>query len=115
MEVISEAPQLNTFVPLLEHQTATPASFYSGPPVLHYHSQRCKIILRSSDMARSAAVQRLGQGGEKLIATNGNSSNRENELAPPAEEETSAQRIISDIDVWVTSESVPRDHVSLSH
>jgi hypothetical protein len=66
-------------------------------------------------MARSPAVQRLGQGGEKLIATNGNSSNGENEQAPPAEEETSAQRIISDIDVWVTSESVPREHGGRSH
>lgn len=107
MEVISDAPQANSFVPLIEHQSATPASFYSGPPVLHYYSQRCKVIIFESDIPKSPALQTLAQGAVKLNMTNGNSVNEGSiaEVPNPAEV-SSAQKIISDIDVWVTSESV---------
>lgn len=98
MEILSEAPEVTSFVPLIEHQSTTPASFYSGPPVLHYYSQRCKVIVLESDITKSPAVQRLTQGGEKTNP-NGNNSNGDS-----IEEETSAQRVVSDIDVWVTSE-----------
>jgi chloride channel, nucleotide-sensitive, 1A len=103
MEIIFEGPQVNAFVPLIEHQSATPASFYSGPPVLHYYSQRCRVIVPESDLSRSAAVQRLAQAGEKLN-TNGNSSNGGSAEVPSELEEISSQRVIGDIDVWVTSE-----------
>lgn len=103
MEIILQAPEVTAFVPLIEHQSATPASFYSGPPVLHYHSQRCKVIVHESDLNKSAAVQRLAQGGEKL-STNGNSSNGDDAGVLPPAEDTSAQRIVGNIDVWVTSE-----------
>lgn len=105
MEVIAEAPEANSFVPLIEHQSATPASFYSGPPVLHYYSQRCKILVLESDVAKSAAIQRLAQGGGQGNATNGGSSTNgasSNEL--PTAEEGVAPQTIDNIDVWVTSE-----------
>ena len=99
MEILSEAPQVNSFVPLIEHQSATPASFYSGPPVLHYHSQRCKVLVLESDLTKSAAIQRLVEGGGNLNATNGDSSNG------AASEEGLRRRTVNDIDAWVTSES----------
>jgi chloride channel, nucleotide-sensitive, 1A len=104
MEVISDAPEANSFVPLIEHQSATPASFYSGPPVLHYNSQRCKVIVLESDIAKSPAIQRLAQDGEKVNATNGNSSNGDMTEDAPPPEESLTQRTIKDIDIWVTSE-----------
>jgi chloride channel, nucleotide-sensitive, 1A len=106
MEIIAQAPEVNSFVPLIEHQSATPASFYSGPPVLHYHSQRCKILVLEGDVAKSAEIQRLAQDGEKLNTTNGNGSNGAVTEELPAAEDGLAQRIVNDIDVWVTSESV---------
>lgn len=30
-------PVLDAYTPLAEHESRTPASFYEGPPVLHYH------------------------------------------------------------------------------
>ena len=95
---------MTSFVPLIEHQSTTPASFYSGPPVLHYHSQRCKVIVLEGDMSKSAAVQRLAQGGVKLNTSNGDSANGGDVEAQTLAEENSVQRVISDIDVWVTSE-----------
>ena len=107
MEIIAEAPEVSSFVPLIEHQSATPASFHSGPPVLHYYSQRCKILVLESDVAKSAVFETLARGGEQGQATNGSSSNGalSNELH--AVEGGFARRTIDDIDVWVTSESVP--------
>jgi chloride channel, nucleotide-sensitive, 1A len=107
MEIIFEAPEITAFVPLIEHQSTTPASFYSGPPVLHYHSQKCKVIVIESDLNKSAALQRLVQGGEKLHTNgsgNGNSSNSDEMGLLPPIEDTSAQRVVGNIDVWVTSE-----------
>ncbi|KAF7510222.1 hypothetical protein GJ744_006918 [Endocarpon pusillum] len=118
MEIITEAPEVTSFVPLIEHQSTTPASFYSGPPVLHYHSQRCKLILLESDMSKSAAVQRLAQASEKLNTLNGESANGGDVEAQSLVEEISVQRIISDIDVWVTSEKLllysPSSEVGIS-
>lgn len=102
MEILSEAPQVLSFVPLIEHQSATPASFYSGPPVLHYHSQGCKVLVLESDVTKSAAIQRLVEGARDLNATNGNSSNNSN---GPATEGGLTRRTIDNIDVWVSSES----------
>jgi chloride channel, nucleotide-sensitive, 1A len=107
MEIILEAPEVTAFVPLIEHQSTTPASFYSGPPVLHYHSQRCKVIVLESDLNKSAALQRLAQGGEKLSTNgnrNGNNSNGDEVGVLPPVEHTSVQRVVGNIDVWVTSE-----------
>jgi chloride channel, nucleotide-sensitive, 1A len=107
METIYEAPDITAFVPLIEHQSATPASFYSGPPVLHYHSQRCKVIVLESDLNKSIPLHRLAQGGEKLHTNgsgNGNSSNGDETGLLPPNEDSSAQRVVGNIDVWVTSE-----------
>ena len=103
MEVISKAPEVSDFVPLIEHLSATPASFYSGPPVLHYYSQRCQVIVLEGDMNKSAAFQRLVQGA-KRSNTNGNSSNGNDAEVSSLADEVSAQRVIDGIDVWVTSE-----------
>ncbi len=108
MEIISKAPEVTAFVPLIEHQSTTPASFYSGPPVLHYHSQRCKVIVLESDIPKSVAVQRLAQEGEKLNTLNGDTANRVDVEAQSSADETPVRRVISNIDVWVTSEWVFR-------
>ncbi len=108
MEIIHQAPEVTAFVPLIEHQSITPASFYSGPPVLHYHSQRCKVIVVESDMLKSAAVQRLAQGGETLNTSIGDTTNGVDVEAQSSAEDNPVRRVISNIDVWVTSEWVFR-------
>ncbi len=109
MEVIFEAPAVTAFVPLIEHQCATPSSFYSGPPVLHYHSQNCKVIVLEDDVSKSAAIQRLVQGSEKVNANKESGSNGDSTEKPPGADEISAQVVVCDVDVWVTSVYVISD------
>jgi hypothetical protein len=90
MEVLQEAPNSSTFVPLSEHQSATPASFYSGPPVLHYHSRRCKVVILERDLNLSPALTALARETEKTSTT--------------AEPVTNGNDEQNDVDVWVTSE-----------
>jgi hypothetical protein len=103
MEVLQEAPNSSTFVPLSEHQSATPASFYSGPPVLHYHSGRCKVVILERDLNLSPALTALARQSENTSTTaepvtNGNGEQGEEE------DEPDKQKVLDDVDVWVTSE-----------
>lgn len=102
MEVLDSAPSTGSFVPLAEHQSTTPASFHSGPPVLHYYSDRCKVIVLEDELQYSSALANF--------VTQASQPAHSNEPAAAAEEGTNgthlAQKSIEDIDVWVTSEYV---------
>jgi nucleotide-sensitive chloride channel 1A len=103
MEVLQEVPNSSAFVPLSEHQSATPASFYSGPPVLHYHSGRCKVVILERDLSLSPALTILARETEKTSTTtepvtNGNGEQGEED------DEPIKQKVVGDVDVWVTSE-----------
>ena len=88
MEALSSAPETSSFVPIAEHQSRTPSSFYSGPAVLHYHSQRCKIVILERELLASPELNALRGENTASSAT----QDDEKELA------------IDGIDVWVTSE-----------
>lgn len=94
MEAINSSPEASSFVPLAEHQSRTPSSFYSGPPVLYHHSQRCKIVILERELLATPALSALhGQGGANNSAASQNQQDSdEKEVA------------ISDVDIWVTSE-----------
>lgn len=86
MEALTTSPETASFVPLAEHQSRTPSSFYSGPPVLYHHSQRCKIVVLERELLANPLLNDLRdntatsqEGDEKEVA-------------------------ISDVDTWVTSE-----------
>ena len=91
MEVLSSAPESSSFVPLAEHQSRTPSSFYSGPPVLHYHSQRCKIVILERELLASSALNAL-RGENATSASITTQDDDEKEVA------------IDGVDAWVTSE-----------
>jgi nucleotide-sensitive chloride channel 1A len=98
MEVLREAPKVTSFVPLVEHQSATPASFYSGPPVLHYYSDRCKVLILDRDLSSVPALAdfangRTGDSGENGTAINGDG----------ALEGEGVYKTMEDVDIWVTS------------
>ena len=97
MEVIHEAPKVSSFTPLAEHQSQTPESFYSGPPVLYYRSQRAQLIILESELTASPALSKLVDAK----STNGTVVNGERE---EEEEEHEQEKIIEGIDIWVTSE-----------
>ncbi|KAJ5524183.1 hypothetical protein N7494_010833 [Penicillium frequentans] len=94
MESLSTAPEASSFVPIAEHQSRTPSSFYSGPPVLHYHSQRCKIVILERDLIANPVLNALR--GESATA-NGASAQAD-------EDEESTEVAIEGVDTWVGSE-----------
>lgn len=98
MESLKEPPQVATFIPLAEHRSATPASFYTGPPVLHYYSDRSKIIVLARESRDNSLLQPLLKHAqvveqEQNGATNGTSETHDD-----------SQQVVEDVDVWVTSE-----------
>ncbi|KAJ5688891.1 hypothetical protein N7462_003283 [Penicillium macrosclerotiorum] len=99
MEVLQTPPETSTYVTIAEHQSRTPASFVNGPPVLHYHSQRCKVVILERDLVANPALNALR--GERA-STNGNAA-----AAPQdTEDEESVEIAIEGVDTWVTSEKL---------
>lgn len=88
MEVLRTAPEASTFVPIAEHQSRTPSSFHDGPAVLHYQSQRCKVVILERDLVANPALNAL-RGANAL---NGSAEDEEKEVS------------IEDVETWVTSE-----------
>lgn len=92
MEILHSPPSSSTFIPLAEHQSQTPESFYSGPPVLHHLSRGCKIVILDQDLKSSPALSGLQAGGNG--STNGEDGDGDKEV------------IVEGVDVWIASEYV---------
>lgn len=111
MEVLRSPPSTSSYVPLAEHQARTPASFYSGPPVLHYLSERCKVVILERDLLAAPALNALRGEHTSSGTANGN-ENGLNGSAQAAqngegeEEELGKEIVIDGVDVWVTSQYV---------
>jgi chloride channel, nucleotide-sensitive, 1A len=110
MEILHTPPVPSSYTSLTLHQSRTPVSFYEGPPVLHYHSGRCKVIILGSDLKALPALNTLrgpafdSNGGEvngSATATTTTALERNDaELNPLDDEEV----VIDDVDIWVASE-----------
>ncbi|CAF9937806.1 hypothetical protein IMSHALPRED_000553 [Imshaugia aleurites] len=106
MELIHQAPTTSSFTPLAVHQSQTPESFYSGPPVLYHHSPSATLSLHASDLAAAPALSALANGarrganGTAAVAVNGDGAAAEEEEEEDEDEEIE----IPGVDVWVTSE-----------
>ncbi|KAI2411147.1 hypothetical protein LOZ41_004467 [Ophidiomyces ophidiicola] len=98
MEVFHDAPNPSSFVPLAEHQSRTPASFYSGPPILHHLSERCKVIILEAELVSTPALSDLRPSNVEH-GVNGSSS-AEGPQSPRQE------IAIDGVDVWVTAEKL---------
>ncbi|OJI81874.1 hypothetical protein ASPTUDRAFT_45192 [Aspergillus tubingensis CBS 134.48] len=91
MESITAPPDTTTYIPLAEHQSRTPSSFHSGPPILYSQHQNCKLVLLERE---ALAVPALGALRDASTA-NGTT-----------EEEAAEDKeiVIPGVNVWVTSE-----------
>lgn len=116
METLRAPPATTSFTPLAEHQSRTPASFYSGPPVLHYHSERCKVVILERDLAAAPSLNALrgqvvsnGDVAAAAAAVNGSSASLAGHAATAAAAaggEEDKEVVIDGVNVWVTSEYV---------
>ncbi|KIW68495.1 hypothetical protein PV04_04437 [Phialophora macrospora] len=103
MEILREAPKPSSFIPLIEHQSSTPASFYTGPPVLHYYSDRSKLLVLEHEAHSIPALAPLLEASapqtdhdSQASTTNGTSDANG----------TGKQRVVSELDVYVTSDKL---------
>lgn len=92
MESLKSPPETSSFVLLADHQARTPVSFHDGPPVLHYHSKRCKLTILERDLRSIPALSAISP-----TETGANGNATEN-----AEEDKEV--VVDGVDVWVTSE-----------
>ena len=93
MEVISTAPTESRFTSLSAHQSQTPASFHSDPPVLHHRSPSTTILINSNDLESAPAFHKLAP------------PQRSNGSAHAATNEDEGHEItVNGLDIWVTSE-----------
>ena len=98
MEALQTAPEESAFIPLAEHQSRTPSSFYSGPPVLHYHSQSCKVVILERDLLATPILNALRGANH--------TANGDNILSDAAQGQDgeSTEIAIDGVETWVTSE-----------
>lgn len=95
MEPLHAAPEPASFVPIAEHQSRTPTSFHSGPPILHYHGSRCKVSILERDLIATPALNALR--GESATQNGAQEANGD-------EETQDIEVAIDGVDTWVTSE-----------
>ncbi|KAF7130942.1 hypothetical protein CNMCM5793_003877 [Aspergillus hiratsukae] len=106
MEPLRSAPEASSFVLLADHQSRTPASFHSGPPVLHYHSKQCKLVILERDLLSIPALNAIR--GSTPTA-NGSSDHpptapASNNATADGEEGQGTELVVDGVDVWVTSD-----------
>lgn len=107
MEVLRQPPTNASFVPLAEHQSRTPASFYDGPPILHHHSESCKIVIYERELRACPALAGLGPKAESENGTAGAVASEN------AGGEGEKEVVIEGVNVWVTSEYVHTSSISI--
>ncbi|OAX83558.1 hypothetical protein ACJ72_02070 [Emergomyces africanus] len=105
MEILHQPPEASSFIPLAEHQSHTPASFYSGPPILHHLSERCKIVILERELSKSTALSGLRPNATRAEAINGTSTT----VAPTAVASSDGDKeiVIDGVDVWAAPSLLP--------
>ncbi|KAL8990464.1 MAG: hypothetical protein Q9169_008116 [Polycauliona sp. 2 TL-2023] len=99
MEVLSTAPTESQFTPLSTHQSQTPSSFHTGPPILHHHCPSATISINSRDIESAPAFQ-------KLVPLQQRSNGSARVAAGDGSEDAVHEIPMRDVDVWVTSEKL---------
>lgn len=129
MEVFHEAPVVSSFTSLSEHQSHTPASFYSGPPVLYHLSRNARLVISTVELRSPAFVRLLDD--QSSILQNGNTEHTEEDGHEDGQQDVHAgqqdghpdgqqnvhpdgqqdeheiggnETTIEGVDIWVTSE-----------
>ncbi|PGH19691.1 hypothetical protein AJ80_03846 [Polytolypa hystricis UAMH7299] len=98
MEVLHTPPNPSSFVPLTESTPTTTTA-----PVLHYRSEKCKIVISEQDLRESTALRALRPAAPAGHAANGTTASTT--AGGEAEMEEEGKEIVLDqVDVWVTSE-----------
>ncbi|KAK4697564.1 chloride channel, nucleotide-sensitive, 1A, partial [Lecanoromycetidae sp. Uapishka_2] len=101
MEVLHSPPNTQSYTPLSVHQSQTPESFFSGPPVLYHHSPSTTLLINSHDLEAVPALAELVSGAQR--STNGTSGHINGDEG--GGEDMGQELSIPNVGVWVTSDS----------
>ncbi|KAG8628575.1 hypothetical protein KVT40_004448 [Elsinoe batatas] len=93
LELFSSPPAKDQFQTLENFQASTPATFFDGKPVLHYHNPCCTLTISNSALADSPFAS-LGPRPSQPT-TNGSHTNGDH---PSTSEETTIT-----VETWITS------------
>ena len=83
LDLITEAPKTEDFIPLSEHQAETPITFFGSRPVLHHHSPAARLVVRKSEYDQHDILR---------------------QIYPSADADV--EDVVFDVDVWITSKWV---------
>lgn len=85
MESITAAPSEDSFVPLSEHESQTPSTFFGSRAILHLHLSSVQLLVDSEQLEASPELAKLHEPAG-------------------AEQASHAERLaLPDIQLWVTS------------
>ena len=89
IEPVEVAPKVEDFTSLSEHQEETPNVFFGSRPVLYLYSVKAKLLVSRSQFDETPVLK-------KLIGA----------AAEPEAQDGSDEVMLSNIDIWVSSQSV---------
>jgi len=90
LQEVRERPSISDFIPISDHESETPDTFFGGPPVLHAYSPTAKLLCGHSVYGDISALQRLGP--EQVISTTSRST---------VDQEPEVE--IDGLEIWVSS------------
>jgi hypothetical protein len=88
MRVLNSAPVLDEFIPLDEHQSQTPGTFFGGKPVLYFHGS-ATLQVDEEQVRKCEEIANVVEGTSANTETNGDSV---------------PKKITTNVDLWVSSE-----------
>ncbi|KAL9025086.1 MAG: hypothetical protein Q9196_006037, partial [Gyalolechia fulgens] len=101
MEILHSAPSESEFMPLSTHQSQTPPSFYSGPPVLHHFSPSSTLRINSTDLQNAPAFSTF------TSHTKQQANGFTHAATDNSTEDEGHEARIENVDIWVTSDNCP--------
>jgi nucleotide-sensitive chloride channel 1A len=88
---IHEAPALDSFTTLADHQSQTPTTFYNAKPVLHYHAVSARALVSRDHVSKLPVFKQAEQA-----------ESGETEVVRP--EQTDSEMTAEVVDAFINSE-----------
>ena len=99
MEFLATSPPpLSSYIPLADHQSSTPSSFFAGPPVLYHHCKSATLLVPSDDVTEDSAVKQFCASASSVELT-GNGRG-----IPRPEGEREGDIKVEGVEIFVTSQ-----------
>ncbi|KAF4555125.1 LOT5-like protein [Elsinoe fawcettii] len=98
LEALSIAPSKEDFQALEEYQASTPATFFGGKPVLHYHNPSCTLTVSTSALASTALSNLAATTPDAKVNGDSHTNGTSNTNGESNDPDTTLK-----VEAWVTS------------